>query len=92
MELREANIELKEALSKMEESRLSEQALQKELECWVPPFLLHALKEDGLSFPIKKDLVGITFDIVQSSKLHGVVSSSGVPVRSPCFRLFLNAF
>lgn len=48
-----------------------ESLLRIELECWVPPFVLAALKNPQMKFPVNKDLVGITFDIVGSSKIHG---------------------
>jgi FixJ family two-component response regulator len=56
--------DLKAALEKAE-------AVRRELEAWAPPFILDSLDVGGLSFPIERDLVGIAFDIVDSSEIHG---------------------
>lgn len=50
----------------------AEALLRSELECWVPPLVLWALSDAGIKFPLKKNLVGITFDIMNSSTLHGI--------------------
>ncbi len=49
--------------------------VRRELECWVPPFLLWMIEGQLVHFPIKKDIVGITFDIVGSSEIHDVFAA-----------------
>jgi class 3 adenylate cyclase len=61
--------------------------MRRELECWVPPFVLWALKNPQLKFPIQRDLVGITFDIIGSSRIHGM-SIDGKPLRAAVIQLF----
>lgn len=62
---------LEKATIELELAGHRERLLRMELECWVPPFVLAALKNPQIEFPVHKDLVGITFDIVGSSKIHG---------------------
>ncbi|MBY0412981.1 MAG: hypothetical protein K2Q18_02390 [Bdellovibrionales bacterium] len=52
-----------------------------ELEAWAPPFILRALKYEKIKFPIRKDLAAITYDIIASSKYHGVFID-GRPIRA----------
>ncbi len=51
-----------------------------ELEAWAPSFILKALKYK-IQFPIRKDLAAITYDIIASSKYHGVYIY-GRPIRA----------
>lgn len=80
---RSLEIKQKEIIDSMER----ESELRKELECWVPPFVLVALRDGQIKFPVKKDIVGITFDIVNSSKIHGV-EVGGKSIRSVIIQTF----
>lgn len=82
--------ELEEKNRKLEQSHIRESNIRKELECWVPPFLREALEKNALNFPIQKDLIGITFDIVKSSELHQH-QFEGVGIRSHIIRAFSEA-
>ena len=71
-ELETRNRVLEELSQELEKHNREEKRLRSELECWVPPFILDALNSKEASFPIVRDLVGVTFDIVGSSKVHGL--------------------
>lgn len=51
-------------------ARAAEIELRAELEKWVPPQIVAALKDGKLSIPVKKEIVGIAFDIINSSSIH----------------------
>ncbi|MGZ3775296.1 MAG: response regulator [Pseudobdellovibrionaceae bacterium] len=88
MELRNTNVELVirnkelEATNKeLSEAKDRETKLRRELEAWAPPFTLSNLQSAGtLQFPKTVDLAVMAYDIVQSSKLHGV-NVNGKPIR-----------
>ncbi len=84
------NIELTALTKELENSHKQELDLRKELECWVPPFLLGALKENELRFPLRKDIVGLAFDIIDSNSTHEFVIN-GRPLRSVIIQLFSEA-
>lgn len=86
-ELQEQTIRLLKLTNELEQANKREMTIRKELECWVPPFVLWALKDNEIKFPISKDLVGITFDIVDSSKYHDV-NIDGQSVRSRIIQMF----
>lgn len=70
IELEKKNQQLSASLKMIEEARVREEKLRKELECWVPPFLMAELENRTNSYPCKKSLAVITYDIIESSKLH----------------------
>ncbi|MBY0553765.1 response regulator [bacterium] len=70
-ELEKKNNELQTALAQVEKSKIDEQNLRKELESWAPPFILDAIGK-SVSYPLKKDLTLITYDLIGSSELHAV--------------------
>jgi class 3 adenylate cyclase len=53
----------------------------------VPPFLLGALKENEMRFPVKRDIVGVAFDIVGSHQTHKF-TVNGRPFRSAVIQCF----
>lgn len=79
--LEERNRTLEQIKSELEKSEKRETLLRQELECWVPPFVRHTLKDASVTFPMRRDLVGITFDIVGSGKIHDH-SFQGRPLRA----------
>ncbi|WP_141734271.1 response regulator [Oligoflexus tunisiensis] len=79
--------DLEKARLELELARHRESEMRRELECWVPPFVLWALKNPQLKFPIQRDIVGITFDIIGSSRIHGM-SIDGKPLRAAVIQLF----
>jgi FixJ family two-component response regulator len=89
-QLEERNKELLQLTERLETSVQRETALRKELESWVPPFLLTMLEKPGLEFPIQRDLVGITFDIIGSAELH-FQKIQNRSVQSHIIRLFSEA-
>jgi FixJ family two-component response regulator len=89
-ELRDTNVSLTSALKDLELARHKETELRAELECWVPPFVLWAIREAPLKSEIRTDVVGIAFDIIGSSRLHGV-SLNGRSVRSQVIQIFSEA-
>lgn len=85
--LEQQNLELKSLMAKLEGAKIEEESLRKELEAWAPPFILSALKNPDVSFPMRRDLALITFDMIDSSKTHDIFVD-GRPIRS----LILKAF
>lgn len=86
-ELERQSLDLEKARLELELARRRESETRRELECWVPPFVLWALQNQQLKFPIRRDLVGITFDIIGSSRIHGV-TVDGKPLRAAVIQLF----
>ena len=89
-ELSLANASLTDALKDLELARNKETRLRQELECWVPPFVLVALQDQGLLAGAARDVVGIAFDIVGSGALHGV-TVGGRPIRNQVIQVFSEA-
>ena len=85
--LEKKNKELESLANDLRISQGKEEALRRELEAWAPPFVLPALTQAGLTFPLKKDLAIITFDIIGSSALHDLVVA-GKPARSAILKAF----
>lgn len=79
--------DLKKVTEELEASNKREHGLRQELECWVPPYVLRAVKDETIQFPCRKDIVGITYDIINSSKIHGI-EVEGRPLR----KVILEAF
>lgn len=71
-ELEKKNRELLNALDLVELSKQQEKKLREELESWAPPFILDTIGNQN-SFPIKKDLTLIAYDLINSSDLHSTV-------------------
>ncbi len=72
-ELTIRNNELEELNKKIAAAKDREEKLRRELEAWAPPFIINTINNDtAMQFPKKKDLAVMTFDIVNSSQLHGV--------------------
>lgn len=71
-ELEKKNKELQEALSLVEAGKQQEKKLRIELESWAPPFILDTLGQN-VSFPLKRDLTLITYDLINSSELHSII-------------------
>lgn len=90
IELQKQTIDLLKAKQELEASSAREAKMRAELECWVPPFVLWALKDSSIKFPIKRDIVGVTFDIIQSSKIHDL-QVGGKPLRSLVIQAFSEA-
>lgn len=84
------NVELNDLALKLETAHKNEIQMREELECWVPPFVLWTLKNNQVKFPMKKDIVGITFDIIDSSEIHGQ-TIEGQSLRSMVIQLFSEA-
>lgn len=89
-QLETQNKELIDLTSELRKSKDKEEALRKELEAWAPPYILKSLNEGTLTFPLKRDLTMITFDIINSSKLHGM-EIKGRSVRSHILHAFSEA-
>ncbi len=90
-ELRETNGLLMNAMRDLELAQLKENDIRKELECWVPPFLRWALTDSRLAgAKPKRDLVGIAFDIVNSSALRDA-TLNGRHMRSQIIQIFTEA-
>jgi len=69
-ELAKSNNEFQTMQRQLESSHERERHLMFELEKWVPPQLVHSLREGKLVFPCRRPIVGIAFDIINSGALH----------------------
>lgn len=89
-ELQKQTVDLLKMTSELEKSIRRETSIRSELECWVPPFVLWALHDNKIKFPIRKDLVCINFDIIESSKIHDIYIENK-PIRSLVIQTFSEA-
>jgi DNA-binding NarL/FixJ family response regulator/class 3 adenylate cyclase len=71
-ELESKNKQLEVALQQVEAAKQQEKQLRIELESWAPPFVLNTIGNID-TFPIRKDLTLITYDLINSSELHSIV-------------------
>lgn len=85
--LENQNKELLRLTGELELSRKSESELRRELEAWAPPFILSALVDKKMAFPMKKNLAVITFDLVESSRYHDTYIE-GRPARNHLLHTF----
>lgn len=90
LELMDQNTRLTSVLNELETAKRHESELRQELECWVPPFVLRALRDKAVKFPITRDITCITYDIVNSSRLHPY-QANGRPLRGQVIQLFSEA-
>lgn len=81
------NLELSAALQILELAKSREEKFRKELECWAPPFIFNILDSTEKTFPRKKDLAVITYDIIKSSELHDKTFNN-ISIRSLILRGF----
>lgn len=88
LERRKALEELKIKAEQLEQANAREIELRTEIGAWAPAPIVWAIKEKKLQFPVKRDLVAITYDIVKSGSFHGItVQDKTVP--SHVQRLFI---
>lgn len=78
-ELMRKNQELIDLTGQLKLAHSQEEATRKELEAWVHPIALRITKDTSFKFPFKKDLVGITFDVIEGARYHDV-KVEGVPI------------
>jgi len=88
VELTVKNLELTKMNSELKTIQQKLVDYKKELESWVPPFVLWAINDGNIQFPIKKNLIGITFDIINSSNLHHIDIKVGHSLRSALINKF----
>lgn len=93
-ELKHKNVELEQRAEelaavnkKLSDAKRSEIELRKEVEAWAPAPIVWAVREGNLQFPMKRDIVGLVFDIVQSSRLHNQLIHD-CPVRYHVLKFF----
>lgn len=70
--LEKQNFELQKITEDLKNAKSIEEQARKELEAWAPPFVLTAIQNKSLKFPLKRDLALICFDIINSSDTHGI--------------------
>lgn len=70
--LQKQNSELQKITEDLKLAKTVEEQARKELEAWAPPFVLSAIQNNSLKFPLKRDLALICFDIINSSDTHGI--------------------
>ena len=87
---KEAN-DLREELTKknIELQNLNQESLQlkAKIESYIHPALLSLIEDRSLEFPIHRDLVGITFDVIDSSRYHDELID-GEPLIQKVIQLF----
>jgi CheY-like chemotaxis protein len=79
--------ELKIKNEQLEAANAREVELRNEIGAWAPASIVRGIKEKSLQFPVRREIVGITYDIVQSSSLHHL-SVQDRTVKSHVLRLF----
>lgn len=79
--LQKQNAELQKITEDLKVAKGVEEQARKELEAWAPPFVLSAIQNNSLKFPLKRDLALICFDIINSSDTHGIFVDN-VSIRS----------
>ncbi|MBP9706472.1 MAG: response regulator [Oligoflexales bacterium] len=89
-ELKDKTENLSKAKLELELSIAKEKQMRQELESWVPPFVVWAIQSENVKFPLMRNLIGVTFDIIESSRLHGQLVN-GKPVRKRILELFSEA-
>jgi CheY-like chemotaxis protein len=89
-EIEASNKELSRVTNELSAAKAAERELRSELEKWVPAQIVGAVKEGSLKFPLRREIVGIAFDIVNSSRLHNEEIFDR-PIRSQILRLFTEA-
>ncbi|AZZ36819.1 hypothetical protein CIK05_08460 [Bdellovibrio sp. qaytius] len=70
--LQKQNAELQKITEDLRVAKTVEEQARKELEAWAPPFVLSAMQNNSLKFPLKRDLALICFDIINSSDTHDI--------------------
>lgn len=70
--LQKQNAELQKITEDLKIAKTVEEQARKELEAWAPPFVLSAIQDSTLTFPLKRNLALICFDIINSSDTHGI--------------------
>lgn len=85
--LEKQNKDLQKATEDLKIAKSVEEQARKELEAWAPPFVLSAIQNDSLKFPMKRDLALICFDIINSSETHDI-TIEGASVRSVILKGF----
>ena len=88
LESKAAELEAKN--HKLEELRRLEIAAREEAEAWSSVELVHAITSGEVKFPIERDIVCLTFDIVGSKKLHGI-EVNGMGLRQHVVGLFMTS-
>lgn len=79
--LQKQNAELQKITEDLKIAKSVEEQARKELEAWAPPFVLSAIQNNALKFPLKRDLALICFDIINSSDTHEIFVDN-TPIRS----------
>jgi CheY-like chemotaxis protein/class 3 adenylate cyclase len=85
--LRDSHQQLEATLKDLQLAKHREAEIRRELECWVPPAILQRIHEQKLDGLERRDLVLLAFDLIGSSKLHGL-EFQGLPVRLQVIQLF----
>jgi FixJ family two-component response regulator/class 3 adenylate cyclase len=85
--LRESHQQLEATLKDLQLSKHREAEFRSELECWVPPAILQQIHERKLNDLKFQDLALLVFDLISSSRLHGL-EFQGLPIRSQVIQLF----
>lgn len=80
--------ELKLKAAELEKANAREIELRTEIGAWAPAPIVWAIKEKVLELPARRDIVGITYDIIGSSALHGIMVQDKT-VTSHVQRLFI---
>lgn len=81
---------LKQKNAELEGANTRERELRKEIGAWSPAPIVWAINEKKLQFPVTRDLVTITYDIVDSASLLDAVVGDR-SVRSHVVKLFSQA-
>ena len=65
-ELSRKNLELAQLMHDLEEGKKREEKLNEEISAWAPAPIVTGIKTGKLQLPMERDLVGVTYDIIES--------------------------
>lgn len=88
--LKKQNEELVRTTEKLKKKHQIETDLRKELECWAPHSIIRDIRDHQITFPFKRDMVGLTFDIIESNKIHKKIVN-GKSIRALVIQRFSEA-
>jgi len=86
-QLAESNSRLIQLTQDLETASVREVELRKDIEVWTAAAIVRAVKDKTMNFPMRKDIVGLTYDIINSSAHLGEIVDENT-IRAHVRRLF----
>ena len=86
-EIKDANSHMAQLIQELTLSKTREETVRRELERWVPPFIVKSIETGAALDSIKRDIAGIAFDIKGSRSIISKVFN-GKPIRNHVIQVF----